>query len=105
MSAPRPGPDLRVWADQLVTYLTGAADVLTRRRSKATAARDGVLLWDTAGYPVVSRDGAFQRLSMQVDAPATATSAGEPGQWAFDGSFIYVCTGSDTWARAAISTW
>lgn len=105
MSAPRPGQNLHVWANQIVDYLTSTADVLTKRRSNATAARDGVMLWDTAGYPVVSRNGEFLRVSMQVAAPATATSAGQAGQWAYDASYFYICTGTDTWGRAAILTW
>lgn len=37
--------------------------------------------------------------------PATATSAGIAGQIAFDASFVYVCIATDSWKRAALSTW
>jgi hypothetical protein len=40
-----------------------------------------------------------------VTTPATATSAGLPGQLAYDSDYIYVCTATDTWKRAALSTW
>jgi hypothetical protein len=40
-----------------------------------------------------------------VAAPATASSPGEPGQIAYDGSFIYVCVATNTWRRAALSAW
>lgn len=40
-----------------------------------------------------------------VAAPTTATDAGEPGQVAYDSSYFYVCTASNTWVRATLSTW
>lgn len=38
-------------------------------------------------------------------APASATSTGTKGQVAYDSSFIYICTATNTWKRVAISTW
>lgn len=40
-----------------------------------------------------------------VAAPATATSTGTAGQIAFDSSFFYICTATNTWVRAALATW
>lgn len=37
--------------------------------------------------------------------PATASSSGTRGQIAYDASFIYVCTATNTWKRAALATW
>lgn len=37
--------------------------------------------------------------------PATAASTGTAGQIAYDGSFLYVCVATDTWVRAALTTW
>lgn len=37
--------------------------------------------------------------------PATAASTGTAGQIAYDGSFLYVCVVTDTWVRAALTTW
>jgi hypothetical protein len=36
-------------------------------------------------------------------APATATATGIAGQIAYDGNFIYICVGTDSWKRAALS--
>lgn len=47
------------------------------------------------GYPV----------GIKVSVPASATAAGSPGQWAADSSWIYVCTATNTWVRAALATW
>lgn len=40
-----------------------------------------------------------------VAAPATATSAGSPGQVALDASFAYFCISTNVWKRVAIATW
>ena len=37
--------------------------------------------------------------------PASASDAGTAGQIAWDGGYIYVCVATDTWKRAALSTW
>lgn len=47
------------------------------------------------GNPVVTR----------VSVPATATSTGTAGQIAYDSSYFYICTASNTWRRAAIASW
>lgn len=40
-----------------------------------------------------------------VAAPATATSTGAAGQIAYDSSYFYVCTATNTWRRATLSSW
>jgi hypothetical protein len=37
--------------------------------------------------------------------PASAAAAGNAGDICWDADYIYVCTATDTWKRAAISTW
>jgi len=38
-------------------------------------------------------------------APASASDNGQPGQIAWDANFIYVCVATNTWKRAALSSW
>lgn len=40
-----------------------------------------------------------------VSVPATAGATGVTGSIAYDGSYLYVCTSTDTWLRTAIITW
>lgn len=40
-----------------------------------------------------------------VTVPGSAGATGTTGQIAYDGSFIYVCTATNTWKRVAIATW
>jgi hypothetical protein len=37
--------------------------------------------------------------------PSSATASGTPGQIAFDQSYLYICTGTNTWKRTAIAGW
>jgi len=41
----------------------------------------------------------------KVDVPSDASSTGTTGQIAIDNDHIYVCVDTNTWKRAAISTW
>ena len=43
--------------------------------------------------------------AIQTDVPATASSPGEAGQVALDSNYFYVCTATDTWKRALLSSW
>jgi len=40
-----------------------------------------------------------------VTAPASRNSTGTTGQIATDANYIYVCTATNTWKRAAIASW
>lgn len=40
-----------------------------------------------------------------AQTPATASASGNQGEIAWDANYIYVCTATNTWKRAALSTW
>lgn len=40
-----------------------------------------------------------------VNVPTLANSTGTAGQVTWDGDYIYICTDTDTWKRANVSTW
>lgn len=40
-----------------------------------------------------------------VSAPSTSSDSCELGDFAEDNTYLYVCTGTDTWRRVALSTW
>lgn len=74
--------------------------------SAATAAVDGYLTkedWATFN----GKQAALTDPLCLVAAPASATASGTKGQWAQDGTYIYLCTATDTWVRAAVAfaTW
>jgi len=37
--------------------------------------------------------------------PASASATGTAGEVAWDADYVYVCVATDTWKRAALSTW
>ena len=39
------------------------------------------------------------------NAPASASASGTTGTIAWDSSYVYVCTATNTWKRAALATW
>lgn len=80
--------DLRQWAENMRRYLGRALDQLAAKDSSASAADDGVLLWDREnGYPVVSSDGEWRQLvlangfaflTQDNDITAAASDTGYP---------------------------
>lgn len=40
-----------------------------------------------------------------ASAPSSASANGTAGQIAWDSSYIYVCTATNTWKRSALSSW
>lgn len=81
-------PDLRVWGENIRRYLGRALDQLAAKDASASAADDGVLLWDREnGYPVVSSDGEWRQLvlangfaflTQDADITAAASNTGYP---------------------------
>ena len=59
---PPMGTEWKSWAEQLVSYLSRVRTVISTKIASDNASQDGVLLWDRAGYPVVSKDGAFRQI-------------------------------------------
>lgn len=44
-------------------------------------------------------------INIPTATPSSASATGTTGDIAWDGSYIYICVGTNTWKRAAISTW
>lgn len=51
-------------------------------------------------------DVADNKLRVRTaQTPASATAAGNQGEWAWDANFFYVCINTNTWRRAALTSW
>lgn len=88
---PPVGPDLRAWANDLRRWIERSFDALTYRNASATASQDGILLWDVAGYPVVSKGGEWRQVVLadgysvlNQDADVTAAAADTAYEIALD---------------------
>lgn len=56
----------------------------------------------------VGSSAGFQfsdRVIIPTSTPANASATGTAGHVAWDSDYIYICTASNTWKRAAIATW
>jgi len=72
---------------------------------------------NTNGFIYRTGDSTFTRattgattannLPIFSDVPGSSTAAGTPGMMAFDanGTFMYVCTGANLWARVALQAY
>lgn len=75
--------DLSAWAENMRRYLGKALNQLDAKDATASAAEDGVLLWDRInGYPVVSKNGEWRQIVLEdghgdfyIAADVTAASA------------------------------
>ena len=103
------------------SHATGGSDALTAADiGAATAATEANLTTETDNRTLYDEEltravayatdlaGQASRVlsgSVPSTVPASAAAPGRPGQIAFDASYIYVCTASGAWKRAALSTW
>jgi sulfur transfer complex TusBCD TusB component (DsrH family) len=42
---------------------------------------------------------------LSVSVPASSSSDGQKGDFAYDVNYIYICTATNTWKRSALTTW
>lgn len=60
---------------------------------------------DTNGKFKVNSATSGYSFSIPTKTPSSASDTGVTGDISWDSSYIYVCTGTNTWKRAAIATW
>jgi hypothetical protein len=69
MSGYTPPPvtgDLKVWSQNIVTYLQRTASRLSFKRADARASENGIILWDEVNeYPVVSKNGEWRQIVLE----------------------------------------
>ena len=59
-------------------------------------------VWSGYAWELVAASGSGLSWS---SVPASATATGTAGQIAYDGSYLYVASATNTWVRAPLSTW
>lgn len=70
-----------------------------------TLTREGDIGIDTVS-PTAKLDINGDSLRLRTSkTPASASATGNQGDIAWDSSYIYVCTATDTWKRTALATW
>jgi hypothetical protein len=81
---------------------SGGADQRAFLSSKSVTAGTGITTTEISGKTQLSADTTV--IGLRVAAPPTSSTACTAGSWATDGSFFYLCTGTNVWGRAALST-
>lgn len=88
-------------AGQVFPSATITNTVAIGSRAKATTSNQVVL-----GNTNVTSTVLYGRVRMtSPKVPANARAVGQPGEMAWDAGFIYLCVGTNTWKRAALSDW
>lgn len=83
-----------------------APKMTTTQRNAISSPVAGLQVFDTTLNELYLYNGTAWVLTPQiVSAPATASSTGVAGQIAYDSSYFYVCTATNTWVRTALATW
>ena len=59
-------------------------------------------IFTTAPQATLDVNGTFK---LTPFTPSSSTAAGVAGQIAWDASYIYVCTATNTWKRAGLTSW
>ncbi len=92
-----------IWSATTGTWdASGGADQRAFLSSKSVTAGTGITTAEISGKTQLSVDTTV--IGLRVAAPATSSSACTAGSWATDGSFFYLCTATNVWARALLST-
>ncbi len=63
---------------------------------------------DTTGNAATATTASTATVATRVSdtaAPASASATGTAGEVRYDSGFIYVCVATDTWVRAALTSW
>jgi len=81
---------------------SGGADQRAFLSSKSVTAGTGITATEISGKTQLSADTTV--IGLRVAAPATSSVACTAGSWATDGLYFYLCTGTNVWGRAALST-
>ena len=94
------------WNDAAVTHsgvkvtITDTASAAASKPLEITVGGSSKLSLSKAGDLTVAG-----KVTLPSQPPASATANGSTGDIAWDTDYIYICVATNTWKRAAISTW
>jgi hypothetical protein len=81
---------------------SGGVDQRAFLSSKSVTAGTGITTTEISGKTQLSADTSV--IGLRVATPGTSSTACTAGSWATDGSFFYLCTSTNVWRRAALSS-
>jgi hypothetical protein len=93
-----------VWTN--ATTATLASKFVVQTRTGGSAVADNLVLDGSGNLSVTGTNTATQfKLSALNTAPSSASDTGTLGEVRITATYIYVCTATNTWVRAALATW
>lgn len=102
-SFPADAIPLFTWSATSGTWdASGGVDQRAFLSSKSVTAGTGITTTEISGKTQLSADTSV--IGLRVAAPGTSSTACTTGSWATDGSFFYLCTATNVWRRAALSS-
>jgi hypothetical protein len=81
---------------------SGGVDQRAFLSTSIVTAGAGIATTQISGQTQVSVDTTM--IGLRVAAPGTSSATCTAGSWATDGSYFYLCTSTNVWGRAALST-
>ena len=81
---------------------SGGADQRAFLSSKSVTAGVGITSAEVSGKTQLSADTSV--IGLRTSTPVTSSAACTAGSWATDGSFFYLCTATNVWRRAVLSS-
>ena len=91
------------WHATSGTWDSSGSDQRAFLSSKDIIPGTGMITTEQSGSTTISADPSV--LSLRVSAPATSSTACSTGVWASDTSYYYLCVATNSWRRAALSSW
>jgi hypothetical protein len=94
---------LFTWSATSGTWATnGGADQRAFLSSKSVTVGPGITSTEISGKTQLSADTSV--IGLRTAAPGTSSTACTMGSWATNGSYFYLCTATNVWMRAALSS-
>jgi hypothetical protein len=94
---------LYVWTATSGAWNTQGTDTRSTLSAQSLIAGVGMTKTQVAGQITMGVDAGV--VGLRLAAPASATATCQPGAWAMDGSYYYVCVGVNAWRRTGLSAW
>ena len=93
-----------VTAGQKFLGVSSSVDTTEKRSANINANTEYWSIETIQNLASVDVTAASLSLTALGTAPASATAVGLPGQIVIDANHIYICVATNTWKRAALST-
>lgn len=90
---------------QAVRFLRGVVAKLTANNNAAGVEGEPFYATDIKQLYIHDGTSYIPVVRARSTVPSSASDTGIAGEIAYDSSYIYICTATNTWKRVGIATW